>query len=346
MKFLKLYEDYRILEEVPKYFYLVLNIKRSWESLINKEFIGLKGISDNPNIINGFFDIRDTLLVMDGQKVLDLNPNMFKIDYDNPHQLVANNFYIINRIKQNDSRRYHDVFKTIFDTYSYDYKKDSEHREKYPDLYKTVQYLKRKDYSLGELFEQEEKDKNIMINNVNDFVNWLYHEGIPKMKIETSTNVPYGTEPYDPKKITKKLLYFIIQEGLKNSTKYWKANEGEWLIKKDKIKQERVFKIPEESKIYFKLGVDWDDEEDAKRYKNKYTTAGLDSDSHWGGEGMELIQGLIDNHDLEKKYDVRWAKGYMKAHDIYKDFGIPKTKTTYKPMRNPYFKKPGRKKNI
>lgn len=340
MNHLKLYEDFRILEDVPKYFYLVVNIKRAWESLIKMKFVGLKGISDNPNIINSFFDVRDTLLVIDAQKVLEQNPDMFKIDYDNPHQLVSNNFEILNRLLQNKTIYYSDIFAKLLRRHTWS-PKYRQKQEKYQKLFDATKYLERNSYNLGELFSKYEND--IKINNLHDLAKWILDDALPMVEIENRNNLPYGTQPYDLNDLSYNQLYFILQENIFDLVKHWKENEGEWIIKKDPIKQETIFKIPEGSDLYFKLAVDTKDPEETERYKNKFGLHGLDSDTYSGQENSKLIQDLIENYDLENKYNVKYIKGYMKAHDIFKQFPTPITKSTYKPMRNPYYMKPGRK---
>lgn len=116
MKYIKLFEDFRIIKETPKWFYLVLRIEKAWDSLLKMEFNGLVGVADNPEIINSWFDVRDTLLVMKGDEFLKLNSNVHKINYDNPNSLVSNNFKLLNRLLQNseDRKDFYDVIQKIF----------------------------------------------------------------------------------------------------------------------------------------------------------------------------------------------------------------------------------------
>lgn len=96
--FNKLNEYVLSTEKYNDYYYLVLRLNEN--TLINLEsmkFEGLKGISDNTNIINSFFDVRDILLVMKKQKVNQLN-ELKKIDYTNIDELCENNMALLKRL--------------------------------------------------------------------------------------------------------------------------------------------------------------------------------------------------------------------------------------------------------
>lgn len=94
----------------PNWFYLVLrdgsvrgdkNPNVVWESLSRMKFDGLRGISDNILISRAWFDVRNIMLVMPADKVLEMN-KINKIQYFNPDQLVNNNFEIIKRVMDNE----------------------------------------------------------------------------------------------------------------------------------------------------------------------------------------------------------------------------------------------------
>ena len=114
MKYIKINELYE--EKYKKYYYLVVRIPdykydieservKEYEPLIfgglqKGVFTGLKGISDNIDILNAFFDIRDMLLVMPKDSVDNINNNLFKIDYFDVHKLCENDMFLLRRIYQ------------------------------------------------------------------------------------------------------------------------------------------------------------------------------------------------------------------------------------------------------
>ena len=160
MKHIQLFEDFRILKDTPKWFYLVLRISKAWESLLKMEFDGLIGISDNPNIIKNWFDIRDTLLIMRGDEFLKLNTDVFKVDYGNTNKLVSNNFQILNRLLQNkeDDIYYSNIIEKIFTKTELEKTTD----KKFLIISK---FLKLNRYEYASIIEDEIKNHNKKINN-------------------------------------------------------------------------------------------------------------------------------------------------------------------------------------
>lgn len=117
----KTFYEYKLTDEnYNKYYYLVLRFNdNTFESLCDEKFEDLKGISDNPNIINSFFDIRDVLLIMDKKNSDELN-KLIKVDYDDVEKLTKDNFKIMKRIT-NDSDDYsiHSIIYQGFRKHTY-----------------------------------------------------------------------------------------------------------------------------------------------------------------------------------------------------------------------------------
>lgn len=304
----------------PTTFYLVLRYERAKEGLVKHQFNGLSGISDNDEIIPKFLDVRDLLLVMDGQKVLEKNPSLSKVEYNNPDMLVSNNFKIINRLLQNNDLYIHDVFKKIFQNflntkfYQDNYYKrptyKSEKKNKEIDsklrICQIGRFFDRKDFYLAEIMEKE--INNVRINNVNDFVNWIYNN-LKNLEVETDRNVPYGTPPMDVNTITKDDIKFIVLEGLKFLGNVW-VHEGEWIVNPNKLNNTKVFNIPYGSKLYFNLRIkDTSNLSDKDKWKNN----GLPHDK------LPEVQQWIKDNELDKYYEIHFIEGYKNVHNQIKN---------------------------
>ena len=108
--------DFKIFEKnwkpknVPNWFFLVLRLptgtfdytKRTsvLNSLMNMEFIQLKGISDHYGISKSWFDVRDILLIIKGSEVIKLN-DIEPIEYFNADSFCKDNFKFWRRVTQN-----------------------------------------------------------------------------------------------------------------------------------------------------------------------------------------------------------------------------------------------------
>ncbi len=321
MNHIKLFEDFKILKDKPKWFYLVLRFEKAWDSLLKKEFDGVVGVSDNPQIINSWFDIRDTLLIMNGDEFLKLNPNVHKIDYENPNSLVSNNFKLLNRLLQNSEERedFYDVCQKVF---SHTEKIKASNKE-YEAIHNTSYFLNRNVYKFANVMEKlVENGKTI--NNVWDFVNGLWNS-FPKMIEYYNKNYSWGTK-YKIEDFDKNVLYYVIQQGILNLANSWKK-EGEWIIKKDKVTNKRNFKVPEKSKLYLKLDVS-DPAELIRLNKSYGSTRGLSKDN------LKLVTDLIDTYHLDNLYDIEFIEGHMKTFDIWKDEPIPDTIPYERIMKN------------
>lgn len=126
----------------------------------------------------------------------------------------------------------------------------------------------------------------------------------------------------------KNILYFLIQEGILKLTSSWKK-EGEWIIKKDKITGIRNFKVPMNSKLYFKISINDSKEIERIILSNKY---GFHSGIN--DENLKLVTDMIENFHLNKLYDIEFIEGYMKTFDIWKDEPIPETIPYAQLMKN------------
>lgn len=92
------YEYKLTTENYSKYYYLVLRLnEKTFENLISGKFKNLKGISDNVEIINRFFDIRDILLIMDKKSVKELN-DIEEVKYYDIDFLVKDSFKNLKRL--------------------------------------------------------------------------------------------------------------------------------------------------------------------------------------------------------------------------------------------------------
>ncbi len=312
MNHLQLFEDFRILKDTPKWFYLVLRVDKAWDSLLKMEFDGLTGISDNPEIINYWFDVRDTLLIMKGDEFLKLNPNIHKVDYNNPNQLISNNFKLLNRLLHNaeNTEHYYDVIQKILS--------HSERVKTNNDKYHLIsKFLNLNVYKVEEIISDEINDKNTIINNVWDFVNIIW-KNLPTMVQKYNKNYPWG-KPYDINDFDKNAIYFIIQQGILKLSESW-TNEGEWIIKKDKATNKRLLKVPSNSKLYFKINITDPKEIERMKAANKW--------GHHSGiedKNLKLVTDMIESYHLDKLYDVEFIQGHMKTFDIWKDEPIPNT---------------------
>lgn len=319
MKHIKIFEDFRIIEKAPKWFYLVLRFEKAWESLLKMEFNGVVGISDNPKIINSWFDVRDTLLIMDGEELLKLNPHIHKIDYKNPNQLVSNNFYLVNRLLQNKDLYIYDVCQKIFSN-------SVRVKHKNAESHNMAHFLNENIYRLDDYVENYINDGKV-IKNLWDFTNIIW-DALPEVIVYYNKNYSFRSLTKLEDLGDKNVLYFVLQEGILELVKSFEK-EGEWIIKKDKISNDRILNIPLKSKLYFKIDVT--DEAELKRMidVHKYSSyKGMKE------ENIKFITDLINDYNLDKKYDIQFIQGHMKTYDIWKDEPIPNTITYSQLMKS------------
>ena len=319
MNHLKLYEDFRILEEIPKWFYLVFNFqgrapgKEGYKAIINMKFENILGISDNPEVINKFMYMRNSLLVMNGESFLKLNPYVYKIDYTNHNSLVSNNFFILNRLLQNpeDKPYYYNVVQKIFST-AMEIK-----NFKQKELH-VAKFLHDNQYNITDIVEKYIEKENGKINNVLELTNLIY-KNLPQLIINYNKDYPWGT-PYDIKNFDRESVYNVTYRGIVELCKVWK-NEGEWIIKKDKITGIRSFEIPLHSKLYFNISMT-----DEKEIENFHKEKPYLSHKGLSEEEYKFILETIKKNNLEDKYEINFVEGFPNIYKEFKDVSAPKMK--------------------
>jgi hypothetical protein len=181
MKYLNTYtqlNEYKLsTDNYDKYYYLVLRFNEdTLKNLLSGKLNGLKGISDNTDIINGYFDIRDILLVMKKESVQSLN-EIEKVRYDDLDYLTNDNMKVLRRLYQvdddfpTDSLLYQGIRKTEYHKYTKDIDNNLNklYRKINGQLYYIFRELDQKDiHKIGNLkFKnyQELLDKSLIILN-------------------------------------------------------------------------------------------------------------------------------------------------------------------------------------
>jgi len=228
----KLFYEYKLSDEnYNKYYYLVLKFNHiTFDSLCNGKFEKLKGISDNINIINSFFDIRDVLLIMDKKKTDELN-TLVKVDYDDVETLSKDNFKIMKRLTNDiDDYSLNSIIYQGFRKHTYyKYIKNVSMGDK---LYKLIKKIDSVDYK--KVFKYIDKNTHYIFDNINniktfeDFTNEVYN---------SLDNLDYKYNPIIVKNI---LEYIILTYALLFK------HEGEILV------NDEYFYVPENSTILIK----------------------------------------------------------------------------------------------
>lgn len=91
-------EESYTLNDIPKYFYVVFDLKDVFKDLLTGKIPGLKGISSSGEIEFQFLNVaRDAMLIMDSKELLKLN-KVTRIMYDNPMYLVSKDMEALYRI--------------------------------------------------------------------------------------------------------------------------------------------------------------------------------------------------------------------------------------------------------
>jgi len=226
----KFYEYKLSNENYIKYFYLVLkDEEETFKSLVDGEFEGLQGISDSEKIINSFFDIRNLMLIMDKDKVKNLN-EIEKVKYDDVDYLTKDTFKVMGRLTGNILEGKVNISHLLYQGFrKHEYKKRSDMND---NLFKLDKMIHKSEYyyifkylddNCYEIFEniKKVKDFNDLVNQTHDSL--LKHDkDFPKYKIE-------------------KILEYLI---LSYAAIFKK--EGEWLV------MSKSFKVPENSIILIK----------------------------------------------------------------------------------------------
>jgi hypothetical protein len=256
-----LYEKNIIKKDIPKWFFLVLNIHKNnvYESLMNMEFLFLKGISDDIRICNSFFDIRDLFLIMDGSEVDKLN-DIRPIEYYNPDFFCNDNFKYLRRIlqdepqfSQRENRKQDITFSMTISKIFYNLGLRNKNNSK--KNYEIIKYIKDCQYKLSDKLNVLYHLGQLHINSLNDFTKILLEslKEIVNSEFKLSSDCTWdkylvSIEEYIKNKLTfielKKLLIPIF-------THYSEifSHEGEW------YNSNKSFKIPKNSILYFKENI-------------------------------------------------------------------------------------------
>jgi hypothetical protein len=235
MKYLKTYiesiNEYKLsTENYDKYYYLVLRFnENTLKNLISGKLKNLIGISDSTNIINGYFGIRDILLVMDKELVEKIN-DVEKVRYDDLDYLVNDNMKVLRRLYQVDdeysvgSLLYQGIRKTEY----FRHKKDPINNLNY--LLKLYRRVNGQMYNLFKELDQRD------IHKIHDIKFKNYQELLDKsLEILNKEKQKYSKENLDI------MLQFII---LSFASVF--KDEGEILIKNE------TFNIPDSSFLFIK----------------------------------------------------------------------------------------------
>lgn len=314
-----------------------------YQSLVKMEFEGLRGISDNPKVSMAWFDVRSIMLIMPSEEVKRLN-DVEQIEYFNPDDLVKNNLEKIRRILDNErSDDDYGLKSTITKMFQSNrfrvahilgskkksrmygtWKRDGSHKQY--DVLERMFDNSTFYYGFGEYLTDKMTSNKIKVNSVSDIskevVNFLetkkedYNDTYRNTWVsKIYPDMMKHIEKYGDKYINQYIKWTLTYFG-----KVYNEREGEWIV------HNRVFKVPENSIIYFKLTPDshWDggDEEHYRKWvldyksklgkKDKYR-----SESH-GFTEEQIKEVLSDYPMLKDLYDVRFVKHSQDMYDILK----------------------------
>ena len=160
--------------------------------------------------------------------------------------------------------------------------------------------------------------ENGKINNVLELTNLIY-KNLPQLIINYNKDYPWGT-PYDIKNFDRESVYNVTYRGIVELCKVWK-NEGEWIIKKDKITGIRSFEIPLHSKLYFNISMT-----DEKEIENFHKEKPYLSHKGLSEEEYKFILETIKKNNLEDKYEINFVEGFPNIYKEFKDVSAPKMK--------------------
>jgi GNAT superfamily N-acetyltransferase len=220
-------EDSFTEEDIPKKFNVAVSINQYDESkfrtffknLKNQKLEGVKGISDSPKNVANWFPNRNALIIMDADKTLKIN-NLSKVNYDNPHYLVQDNFKPYKRLAADNPKSNNNHVLELIVGYIklYAIKNnlikhgDEEFRE---HLWRNDNIIHKIPYKLQDVY----------IKNFWDFVKKV-------------------NELFD-NKLNEKTLQKVLWTVLKKAGNIF-SGEGEWIVK------DNVLNIPKGSTIVLK----------------------------------------------------------------------------------------------
>jgi hypothetical protein len=265
--------------------------EETFDKLTKLELVGLKGISDNYNIAKRWFDVRNLILVMDANKVLKLNENLIKIEYDDIDLLLKNNLDLFIRIGHDDKG------KRIRNGYDYAIvnaiqcilQDINSNRKKFKlnnRLYDICDFLSAPEvyYKISKYFE----NKELNINNLNDLTNDII-QAIKELP-NIGNDYSWSKSSWDHKQelttnATKKEIEKILKIGISYRCDAHKS-EGEW------------YNYGKKSILFFK--------EDIGKYV-QYGTRGLESDK---------INSIVKEYSLDKFFNIKKTANHEELMNI------------------------------
>jgi len=277
---------------IPKTFRVVIDIEYQLENhvisqLKHRKLKGLKGISDQGDIIFQFLGVgRDAMLLMNGSEVIK-NNKIIKIEYGNPSFMLADNMKFLRRVwnkSANDNRG------TLFNLAEYLFNEIlRDFREYEFDIRGNAPY-------------QTMADKNntgIEINNVNDLIKWW--ENTVEIILQQK-NDGYGSREKWlfnelKEKITKDKLKKYIT-GIFNQLQKVYSDEGEWSIENDTLI------VPKNSWLYILVpSTPKNVLDDFNKGKETLLISMRYKDAI---ERYYRIKNLIEKNRLNKIYKIKW----------------------------------------
>jgi hypothetical protein len=283
-------------------FYLVVNLEKTYNDIINGYFTNLPGISNSKYIIKSYFDIRNTLIVMNYNDTIKLN-KLQEIKYDDIDQLVKFNFKILKRLTtDHNNTLLFNKFSRIFERYNSN--KNTDYYKELNDVFlklkikKSIQqelynkyskFFDRNSYNFAKLYTENTPT----ILNFNDFCNWFLSNlnNIPK---ETTHNIPYGNTPYNINDFDNNMWILFLKVVLL-------ATANAFTKEKEFIVESKKFIIPTNSIIYFKFN-DFSNLDDDIILFNRKNLGNTYS--------KNFYLKFINDNNLDAKYKFKFVKSH------------------------------------
>ena len=300
MKYLKINEIYE--DKYNEYYYLVMNIpsdrllgdnnNRVIDGLKNRKFIGLKSISDNIGIINGFFDIRNLAIIMPKVST-DIINKLEKIEYFDVNYLCNNDMEVLRRMYNVDSDYDNaSLFSQISTRGSYwQYKTPKIQNDKTLNDFIKIRNFAFNNYKQYKIIQDSQHQilRGKKVKNFNHLV-YIFYKFFKNTDNDTLfRNLPYRSdknlelELLTVECITNILKYLILSFSVCFST------EGEVLIK------DNFFNIPDGSTLIVKYKDNIKYFMDDEDIKNKYDIKYIKTTSVYGKTEVNLAKTIIRN---------------------------------------------------
>ncbi len=271
---------------LPRFFWVVLDIptyendrtEKLLTDLGKGELNGLRGISDNKQILTNWFGVaRNAAIFMNPEQISD-QVDIERIPYEDPDALCANNLKILFRVFDKEKGGKYAAEGVMLNIVQYmeKYLKATEYNLAYQISYYGPSRI-------AELWRENPTG----INSANDLTNWMM-EAFKKQK--------YASDAYDPAN---------IKEAVWNALKYigrTYEDEGEWII------QSSALHIPPKSIML--VGVDTNAMEKYDEWK-KDVESETNLGKWWGNDsGLKGYDKLITNiktHGIDKYYTIKFV---------------------------------------